>query len=202
MSITRVAIDPKPISGRRAICTAVAVSLCCHLFLLVFFIPSDETLGEHPDQPSTRYSISLRQTPVVQRPRASKVPLEEVQVASRRVPGLPLKAQTGKPLPEVRVDEAAILRALTSPSGQTINPPALTDNGAALVDSALAAQLNQAPRRKGFVPEELHAGLGGSFGGGAWTDYLRMGDDCFQVVQADPLDSLSTETWYRVRCRP
>ena len=40
-----------------------------------------------------------------------------------------------------------------------------------------------------------------SFSDGRWTHFIKTGDKCFRVVEANPLDSLSKETWSRVKCR-
>ena len=37
--------------------------------------------------------------------------------------------------------------------------------------------------------------------GNGWSRYVRVNDNCYDVVAADPLDSLSVEQWYPVSCR-
>jgi hypothetical protein len=39
-----------------------------------------------------------------------------------------------------------------------------------------------------------------SYSGGQWESMLRVGDLCFRVIEANPLDALSNEQWFRVDC--
>lgn len=39
-----------------------------------------------------------------------------------------------------------------------------------------------------------------SYSGGQWESVLRVGDLCFRVIEANPLDALSNEQWFRVDC--
>jgi hypothetical protein len=36
--------------------------------------------------------------------------------------------------------------------------------------------------------------------GAKWVSYLRIGDQCFDVIEADPSDQLSRDQWYSVSC--
>lgn len=39
-----------------------------------------------------------------------------------------------------------------------------------------------------------------TFVGGQWRSLIKIGNLCFEVIAADPLDSLSTDQWYRRSC--
>ena len=69
-----------------------------------------------------------------------------------------------------------------------------TTQGAVVLDPALREQLNTALRRTGNVGSE------GSpepvFDGAGWTQQVQIGNKCFRVQSANPLDSTSHEAWY------
>jgi|GEM_PF-4468059 len=73
-----------------------------------------------------------------------------------------------------------------------------TTQGAVVLDPALREQLNTALRRTGNVgsegsPEPVYDGAG-------WTQQVQIGDKCFKVQSANPLDSTSHEAWYPSPC--
>ena len=74
----------------------------------------------------------------------------------------------------------------------------LTTQGAVVLDPALREQLNTALRRTGNVgPEGSPEPV---FDGAGWTQQVQIGDQCFRVQSANPLDSTSREAWYPSPC--
>jgi hypothetical protein len=36
--------------------------------------------------------------------------------------------------------------------------------------------------------------------GAQWLSYVRLGNQCFEIIEGDPLDELSRDQWYSVSC--
>lgn len=93
---------------------------------------------------------------------------------------------------------------LTLPSGVAVTPVAPADGR--VFDSVLLRTLNErraSATRASRVPiPGVHRLQSESrFSAGRWETSLRVGKLCFRVIEADPLQPLSTEQWYRVTCR-
>lgn len=50
------------------------------------------------------------------------------------------------------------------------------------------------------IPEVDSEKSQSTFSGGHWETLLRVNDLCFRVLEADPLQPLSNEQWYRIEC--
>lgn len=72
--------------------------------------------------------------------------------------------------------------------------------GGTVVDRALARHLSRAPRRTGVAAEQRGAAQDNSFSAGSWVDQVRIGDSCFRVRRANPLEPLDHEMWYMAEC--
>jgi hypothetical protein len=73
-----------------------------------------------------------------------------------------------------------------------------TQSGAVVMNGSLLSTLNQSSQKIGPLNSTSPMT---SYDGGAWSDFIKMGDKCFRVEAANPLDELSVEKWYRVACR-
>lgn len=80
-----------------------------------------------------------------------------------------------------------------------------TDGVPHLFDARLAAQIEAArarPRSRSLPAEEANSLADTTRTvGGRQVTLVRVGDLCFEVAAADPLDPLGREQWYRVSCR-
>ena len=76
----------------------------------------------------------------------------------------------------------------------------LTANGATVMNGELLRSLNSGGPAKPVSNSDQSYTIHSSAGRGR-AHYMRFGDKCFHVVEADPLDSLSHETWWMVKCR-
>ncbi|WP_157114486.1 hypothetical protein [Halioglobus japonicus] len=99
----------------------------------------------------------------------------------------------------LELDQDVIADIVRSIEAESVVTEQLTDTGAVVMDTALAAHLNGAPRR--VVAAQDTTPGDSSYMGGAWVDMVRMGDRCFRVVRPDPLDPVGHEAWYRVACK-
>lgn len=90
-------------------------------------------------------------------------------------------------------------------------PPGITDapinssSKARIFDPALLKKLNRQRKRSASYNHglTLPGDKGRSetrFSGGRWETFLQIGDRCFHVLEADPLQPLDTEQWYLVDC--
>jgi len=75
----------------------------------------------------------------------------------------------------------------------------LTANGAVVMDGELLKALNEnkAPAPISNTDTSFILNAAGS----GQTHFMKIGEKCFRVVEADPLDSGSVESWWPVRCR-
>jgi hypothetical protein len=119
-------------------------------------------------------------------------------------PGAVIESQPRGPATPANpaADESAMTRSLDLtlpplPSDAVV--PGITSG--TVFDPGLRRRI-AAQRSARAASRDAPAGYAGqeSFEGGRWRQFLRLGDSCFQVVGADPLDSLGSEQWYRVRC--
>jgi hypothetical protein len=85
-------------------------------------------------------------------------------------------------------------------------PPAESEHGlsARVFDRRLAGEIRGL--RAGRSPRasaERHNGPRSErsrMQGAQWVSFVRIGDQCFEVIEADPSDQLSRDQWYSVSC--
>ncbi|EAQ97919.1 hypothetical protein [Congregibacter litoralis] len=106
------------------------------------------------------------------------------------------------PQPSARVSRPQGLN-LSLP--ETAQDPASTPRpgrSSTIFDGQLLETLARQQERSGALePSKLAIeGNASSFVGGRWQSFVKIGKLCFEVIEADPLDALSTDQWYRRDC--
>ncbi|RLA40534.1 MAG: hypothetical protein DRR42_25765 [Gammaproteobacteria bacterium] len=206
MSINPVAVDTAFTFDRRGIYYTTIASLCVHFiayYLLSLSQGYSPPLSVREVHSPIRVQIAvLRKPPLNTQPAQS---LEELSVLSSRKPPpsialSPQRPKTRTAPQKLRIDNesiAAAIRGLNAAHGPL---EFFSENGAIVVNADLLKTLNQSERRQGIVAGNQFRDFDSSFSGGVWSDFVQMGDRCFRVVHANPLESMSREMWYRTKC--
>jgi hypothetical protein len=202
---------------------AVLISLLLHAALLSRL--QWEPLEQHPRERGGRLSIAL--TPVV----SSEATVESKAVTDPETPRAEPSAapdsatqagDAGAVDAEPRATPRSAARTARSDlqdAGQPrrLNLDFLPDRtplprdqpragGATVFDPALrtrlAAERSQRHSALPRPPEGQQLSSDSAFVGGRWQTRVQIGGKCFEVLEADPLDSLGREQWYAVDCLP
>lgn len=108
-------------------------------------------------------------------------------------------------LPSEPSARVARLRGLNLSLPETAQDPASTPRlgrSSTIFNGQLLEKLARQQARSGELePSKLAIeGNAGSFVGGRWQSFVKIGKLCFEVIEADPLDALSTDQWYPREC--
>ena len=69
------------------------------------------------------------------------------------------------------------------------------------MNGTLVERLNRAKRRTDYLPGRSGTPEKVSFEGGSFTDYIREGNSCFYVREANPLEPFDVDTLYVISCK-
>ncbi|MFK8041462.1 hypothetical protein [Congregibacter sp.] len=131
---------------------------------------------------------------------------EEVEGLQEKSPAVDSAVVTK---PRESVDESSLSRptfndldlslAEVEPSATA---PLRSPRSSTVFDPQLLSTLNVYGERSGAYssPVPVEEGPPGSFVGGRWQSFLKIGKLCFEVIEADPFDSLSTDQWFPRDC--
>ena len=201
---------------------ALLLSLLLH-FVLLSVWPSPR-VGPRPPAQAAERSLSL--SLAVARPRATAPDTNRAQRSEAPAPRERFReggAARAGPAPEPRPDavlpqsapelapepapEAPLKRArdldLRLPDPAPAPGPAPAPSSARVFDPELARRLGDLRRQGERAPRTA---LGRSWLdesrwlGGRLETFVNIGGRCFNVIAADPLDSLSFEQWFPVKC--
>ncbi len=209
---------PAPVS--RALVYAALLSLLAHALLSAYLFDRWD-LGEtprHGPDVSRSLTLSLRSTV---NPETAAKPENAARKDTAGGGETPLSA-ADKPRddlqtlseptrnPDVKIPVStnatpSLARALDLSAPEVDQPASRTSQAArssTIFDGRLLQALSEAQARSGasVSSEAVMGGNSGSFVGGRWQSLVKIGKLCFEVVEADPLDTLSTEQWYRRDC--
>lgn len=201
---------------------ALLLSLLLH-FVLLSVWPSPR-VGPRPPAQAAERSLSLSLG--VARPRATAPDTNRPQRPEAPAPRERFREQGAAragPAPEPRPDavlpqpalepalkpapEAPLKRArdldLRLPDPAPAPGPAPSPSSARVFDPELARRLNDLRRQAERAPRTAlsRSWLDESrWLGGRLETFVNIGGRCFNVIAADPLDSLSFEQWFPVKC--
>ena len=198
---------------------ALLLSLLLH-FMLLSVWPSPR-LGPRPPALGQAAERSLSLRLAVARPRATAPDTNRPQWSETPAPRERFRegAARAGPAPELRPDavlpqsalelapEAPLKRArdldLRLPDPAPAPGPAPSPSSARVFDPELVKRLDDLRRQAERAPRTA---LGRSWIdesrwlGGRLETFVNIGGRCFNVIAADPLDSLSFEQWFPVKC--
>jgi hypothetical protein len=220
------AVHPAPTDSHRhpaLLALALGLSLLLHAALLARLDLS--LTAAVPVEPAlSPVAITLRRPaaapPVPQRERGATpvpadptaVPPSAAAVAEPPAAAPPESGLVSEPepaRPALRRDGSALRPPARSAAGLDLSLPALprepprTARGT-VVDPRLSERLARAREQRVGRPaaasDAPDPAAGADFSSGRWTSRLRVGDLCFDVVEANPLEPLSREQWFAVAC--
>jgi hypothetical protein len=203
MSINPLAVDAAFTIEKRGIYYAILVSACLHL--VAFYFPYPRPLPHTmptPEEVASPLRVQLRAPRKPPERAAETQVLSEILVnSSRKKKPVSLAVpQQLKALKKLRISREDMEAAIRPPDAADNDWNGLSDNGAIVIKPDLLARLNQSERRLGLMPDDRAPQFNSSFSAGAWTDFVRIGNTCFRVIQANPLEPVPQETWYRIKC--
>lgn len=190
---------------------ALLLSLAAHLAVLsrvnVNLRPASDLL------PASRVSMTFARTP--RTVSAPETPVSETQISEtpradtqrRTIPDLEAQPGRAESPPRVPREPAPTVPPLDlrfdarsevlsqepdspSSSGKTVFDPQLRTR---LATSRARPRSHRRSRDQVLADDSLMAG-------GQWQTQVRIGPKCFEIIEADPLDSLSVDQWYPVDC--
>jgi hypothetical protein len=199
-------------TGRFA--AVLCLSLGLHLLFLLWL--AERHVSESPrEQPKRSVNIQLlspqparRDEPVLpdttnqDSPVTAPYAADQEQAEGRLEPSstqTPTAMEPPNPLPAQRERLNLSLPVIPStesgaePSASTIFDPTLTQR-------ISQQRARSAPGRAGRLSSLDETASQPDFRGGRWQSFLRVGNLCFEVIEADPLEPLSNEQWYAVDC--
>lgn len=202
MSINSIADETAFTIDRRGIYHAIIASFCVHLAALHFL---SQLPAPHKAPATQKVSSSVRvQLTVPRKPPARTAEtqyLSEIPVLSRRrTVASPKSAKMSKVPEKLLIAQESLEAAIRNTNEADSDWNGLSDNGAIVFSRELLAKLNQSERHLGIMADGHLPDTDSSFSGGSWTDYIRIGNTCFRVIQANPQEPISRETWYRIKC--
>jgi hypothetical protein len=191
---------------KRGIYYTLVLSLAFHVAAYVFISPMQYLKSANENRtsnPTVRIQFSPPTKPLSSHSTTDHSLLEEIVVAANR---RPRKAASRKGTftgntekgTQFAVSTQDIRKALEGYGEIEDTADALSENGAVVMDKWLLMTLNKA--EKVNPGTGLGPAPGVSFDGLSLAEFIQVGNKCFQVELANPLDSLSQETWYRVKC--
>ena len=197
---------------------ALLLSLLLH-FVLLSVWPSPR-VGPRPPAQAAERSLSL--SLAVARPRATAPDTDRPQRPEAPAPrerfregGTARAGRAPEPRPDAVLPQSALEPAPEAPLKRTrdldlrlpdLAPapgPSPAPSSARVFDPELARRLGDLRRQAERAPRTA---LGRSWLnesrwlGGRLETFVNIGGRCFNVIAADPLDSLSFEQWFPVRC--
>lgn len=208
MLINPIAVDTAFTINRRGIYYTIVFSLCAHLTALYFLTqPGSAVEVRESRKPSQPLRVQIAQSRRDMRAKTEQEQLKEITVTAIQKKGGAAIVSTGPRevsvlAPRLRIDSESVRTAIRLLDIDQDSPQGISENGAVVLNSELLRQLNQSSRSEPGIADNDIASVHSSFSGGSWTDHIRLGDSCFRVTQADPLDPVSQETWYRIKCTP
>lgn len=182
----------------RLVCLCLVVSLVFHLGAswLSPAAGGDRKPPERAANPALKISLGMpalpESVPVTGEPEAKPDSLQEITLSPQR-----------------RIRPAATVIDATGTPRLNLSVPRLPEERqqvtrGTVVSEQLNRQLAQfgrgdEPRGQAQAYTALDAGQS-SFESGGWTSRVRLGDKCFRVVAADPLQPGSFEQWFAIKC--
>jgi hypothetical protein len=190
------------------------LSLALHLLLLRLISQHGLPGGSQRQAPATvalQLQLRMPQSP----PVADAVARSALTAEDGPIPEKPAV------LPEDVPGKQAQISALHEPAGADSQPRRVLDlslpdsfepepnpvisSSATVFNPELARQINLQRRRFASgsgtqTSTATQAGSTMSFQAGRWQSFVRIGNLCFEVIEANPLEPLSTEQWYAVDC--
>ena len=205
MHSTTIESDDYYSVDRRVICFTIMLSLSVHA-VVYYLLPVAQNSSKLKSSKLTHVA-RFRLIPTLPKSETAR-PLDQLKEvtgnAKRRVSlqRKPVESQTDALVktPPLSLSRDILLQAIRATDPASEPAPVLSENEAVVMDSALLETVNRAKRRTGFVAEAPGNIMDTTFNGGSWSEFVKYGDSCFQVNQANPLDSTSREMWYRVQC--
>jgi len=191
---------------RRVILLAISLSIAAH-FAFLATRPDWLSIWSSPVAESRSVSVQIQATPElpvatdrspVSRDTREVVPRERAPRDSAVPPAVEPAERHNTTQPPLDLDTEAMLSELLLHEGAGGDDRLYSDNGAVVMNRELREFINRAPRASlGALPEST---LGGGMDGVTPTQFFRMGDACFQVQSANPLEPISHEMWFRIAC--
>ena len=194
-----------PTIAHQRFLATLAFSLALHAVVL-FFLDWPGIESPEPGLTPTQIDpVKLHLRQAAPRSQSAEVVVPEAPVPARPAVAEPIveapNARTVVP-DDIRKDAMPTRRLDLSLPGM---PAEDTPSTGRIFDPRLARRLDaqrerssrygsRTARRLSDVPGQS------TFDGGRWTSYVEMGGRCFRVIEADPLEPLSTEQWFPVNC--
>ena len=200
-----LAADHEHFQDRRPLWLALGLSLIAHAWLATSVsLPQAPPLGESLSR-VLEFSLVRPTAPV------PDIPLKPIQPSAQRLP-LPLAtAPTPEQVPkESTYPTTSPPDAITLPNREQWRlwlAPAeeetatVTATGAVVTDPELLEILNRAFRHDGHVPGAGDTPQRISYEGGSFTYFVKQGNSCFYVREANPLEVNDVAMWYHVSCK-
>lgn len=213
-----VAAHQYPKRNQQLLALALGISLCAHYWLLSVLSLSDwggitsTTRSQMPSktlrlklltraEPTSQISDSSPRREARLRDRSARptaAPAITILPNSDRTPVVPAPSATDSAKP----GDAPL--NLSLPPDSAIEETELPYGGK-IFDPTLITAL-EAERSKQSTYQQQPQGLprtlvgNSDFSDGSWLSYVQVDKLCFRVIEADPLNSLSREQWYPIRC--
>ncbi len=99
-----------------------------------------------------------------------------------------------------RIDLLSLIQSIPEPK-QDPDYGGRTDTGAIVMNRDLLKRLEQAKRSTAINDTGPERDRLSSYDAGAWMDMVKIDNRCFQILRENPLDPISREKWYRVKCK-
>lgn len=167
--------------------------------VLQFGITDDVIQQKHYTLDISLEPVAAKVVKVVENPAQENTAASSDQ-PSTNVPSNQKRQENSEFLPStpvLKLGKEAMQEAIET-TLQSPDHSGYTQSGAVVMNGSLLSTLNQSSQKIGPLNSTSPMT---SFDGGSWSDFIKMGDKCFRVEAANPLDELSVEKWYRVACR-
>ncbi|WP_439107314.1 hypothetical protein [Congregibacter sp.] len=209
-----LSIEPTigPAKSFRGLLFALLVSLLLHALLSVYFRDRWATTERFPTESMVPASLEIRLTSA--RPKVLPGVSQErhtdgIQDDGEGNPATEESAQRAVVSHQTNTDRKGVLANrhvrdldLSIPLTDE-SPQKMTRSGRSttVFDPHLAQSLEaHGQRHSAAASASIQEDSGASFVGGRWQSFVKIGKLCFEVIEADPLDSLSTDQWFPRDC--
>lgn len=207
--------DDAPSGFSQGFVYALLISLLVHALLTVYFADRDVPRAKIPVRTAPaqplRFRLLPRQVAAVAQEieRSTKGKLIKTKSGTRHLQtpttaskddAADAKRQPVRQEPSPTLDLDLSVPLLDQPPLDV--PPSA--RSATVFDQRLAGTLKEyrvradARSHPTFIPDGSDSR--GSNGGGRWQSFVKIGKLCFEVIAADPLDSVGTDQWFARDC--
>ena len=207
-------VDVKPSSGatHRALLYALLASLIAHLFGLLYFDNQAIRVNSFPaNNHTSSFKVTLNTLQLTQTLESSPAETQEsapefaASISMADSPQLPAMgqkrhAQNNPKISKLKIPSTTVEIRHFLQEAPKVSNIQTTVNGAVVMNQTVRTALQQNPGIKNFTTAAADSHRPATYDAGSWTEWVQLGDKCFQVKKANPLETYSNEIWYRTAC--